>query len=1308
MASDKGQSEAEPRMPGWQRWLRRLTSLIWGLVLLVLVLVALYVGLGRQWVHMASHYRASIEQMLSQRLGQPVTIGRITGSWRGLDPVLAFHQIEIHAKADPHKIVSSLSLARAKLDSVSSLLRWRLVFSELYARGAGLTLVQSADGRITVEGLSLSQAPQRSTGFDFNALMGRWVDQLGNVLSNPVIHISNIELTIRIPHHNDQHLQIPLLALAYHDGTFKAGGRLMDVTSDRQLARFALEGQHFLAGRFDGRLYLNLNSPRLLDNLLKQYQWHGVSVLGADVDAQAWLNFKQGRLEHAVSRLKVPYLQLSGATETIPPILDLSGLVAWDRTQKQGWRLTVHRFGWRGFGRSTNPSRLVLEHNGAGWELGLSHLEVAPWRFLLTGMQVLPQDMTRALINYAPKGLLGPLVLSVPSGKPAQWHLQARVSDGSVQAFEGAPVLDNLQGYLSMGSQGGELIADGDNLTLGFPKVFAGSWTFNHFAGKVHWTHQGKRLRVWSDDLLGALGLGDAQGKAAQLKGHFNLQLGPQEDDTLALHIGLKNGDASLLPALVPKHVVDPGLYHWLTTAIQKANIPSGVFDGQGPIGNSQGTFKTRMHYDFDHAQVRYSTDWPTVTDAAGQVDIQGDQAHIQVAQGRTGGLELEPGTVDVGPKGNHTHIEIKASAPVPPAALPTWLTQTPLKAYGDGWVSDLGINGQFHLGLQLGLMLGSDAAPDIHLKVNARDASLDYQPASLRWENINGSLVYDSAKGFSAQNLTGSFLNEPVKIQVQGESNGQVTLTQQGQISLKQLQKQFNLDPITGVSGQTRYTAELKVQSGSQPLVNIRAPLVGISSSWPDPLGKKAGSATPLELQVRWPDDGTMLVQGHVADRLAWAGRWKKGVLDRVGIALGQARETLPQAAGVTLEGKMDHLDVSKWQDQLKSLDSGNGKSKTKLLRQISLQIGHLVIGGQSYPRVQLNIEPGSNGWDIHVAGPQLAGRIQVPGAQGKPIKADLNKVTVTTKSAPDLASVKAGRGMSAPGRWPSLDASIKNLRVNGRDYGQWQFKARPSDDGVRVSDIQGKTGSLTLKGNLEWQFERGSEDYTRFDGSLNGGDLRDLSHWLGQKVPLKNKESHVEFGLHWTGTPEQFSLAALDGHMKFLLKNGTILQSNDAAQIFRIFGILNTDTIWRRLKLDFSDLYKAGVTFDAMSGKAQFHNGRLVLDPDMQIVGPSSAFRLSGSTDLQQQTLDMRLVVILPLTQNLPLAAVLLGVSPPVGGALFVLDKLLGQPLSKLTSATYNITGTWDKPDVKLRNVFDTGADLKKHLEQPAQSAH
>ncbi|RMF18019.1 MAG: hypothetical protein D6758_05000, partial [Gammaproteobacteria bacterium] len=101
----------------------------------------------------------------------------------------------------------------------------------------------------------------------------------------------------------------------------------------------------------------------------------------------------------------------------------------------------------------------------------------------------------------------------------------------------------------------------------------------------------------------------------------------------------------------------------------------------------------------------------------------------------------------------------------------------------------------------------------------------------------------------------------------------------------------------------------------------------------------------------------------------------------------------------------------------------------------------------------------------------------------------------------------------------------------------------------------------------------------------------------------------------------------------------------------------------------------------------------GVLRFTQPLAIQTPNSAYNLSGSLDLVKDTLDMQMIVALPVSKNLPLAAILLG-APQVGGALFLLDKLLGDPLSNLTTATFDVKGTLADPKVTLKNVMNPQA--------------
>lgn len=82
--------------------MERLTRILaaltrWGLGLcaLVLVLMALYVSLGRELTPLVAEYRADIEDKASAALGMPLQIGELEGNWSGFAPILLAHDVMV-------------------------------------------------------------------------------------------------------------------------------------------------------------------------------------------------------------------------------------------------------------------------------------------------------------------------------------------------------------------------------------------------------------------------------------------------------------------------------------------------------------------------------------------------------------------------------------------------------------------------------------------------------------------------------------------------------------------------------------------------------------------------------------------------------------------------------------------------------------------------------------------------------------------------------------------------------------------------------------------------------------------------------------------------------------------------------------------------------------------------------------------------------------------------------------------------------------------------------------------------------------
>jgi len=180
----------------------------------------------------------------------------------------------------------------------------------------------------------------------------------------------------------------------------------------------------------------------------------------------------------------------------------------------------------------------------------------------------------------------------------------------------------------------------------------------------------------------------------------------------------------------------------------------------------------------------------------------------------------------------------------------------------------------------------------------------------------------------------------------------------------------------------------------------------------------------------------------------------------------------------------------------------------------------------------------------------------------------------------------------------------------------------------------------------------------------------------------------------LSWEGSPLGFSVLTSEGLVELSLEDGRFVDLGNSAEVLRLFGILNIETITRRLRLDFLDLVQPGVAFDRVSAKAKIANGSLRFDPEFQMQGPSSSFRMTGVADLVNQQLNQELEVDIPLTNNLPLASVLLG-APQVGGAIYLVEKALGKKLIKVGKTSYRIEGSFDDPQVSLIPPFSKKKD-------------
>ncbi len=1277
------------------RVLLRIANLVWWLVLVVLVVLALYAGIGRQLTQNIDSHRQQLEQLLSEELGRPVTIGRLQASWQWLDPVLQASNLKVGHADDPDRTIAELQHLRIRLDSLSSLMRLRIVFQDFLADGLDVTLSRGDSGSLRVGGLQVIERVES----------GNWFDRLGRLLSDPYVRLTRVNLGLEVPGEPVQHVDIPQLDLIYERGVFTATGRAMRSGTTEQIASFSLRGQHFFRGDFDGQLYLDLDSGRLFDGLVRGLAWQGLELQGFDLKGQGWLSFREGQLVQANGRLRMPYLLVATAHQTLAPVENLTARVGWRVAADQAGgpgELHLKDVRWRWNGTGLRPFDLALSRE-AGQDLVVADgLSVRPLGRLVDALQLLPPAASRALAGYRPAGRLNQLRLTLPHGNPAGFEISANLDAFEVAAHRGAPSASGVDGRLWARADAGWVEVASSDVGLGFPQLYLSAWQLDRLDTRVNWLLEEGVVRVFSDSIQ--IDYQDDTG----FSGAFDLKLAGEGNDTLGLQVQLKNGNAGMLADFVPARVVNEELYNWLTGAVIAADIPEGVFYGHGTISGDAppNSFSTAMRFRFEDARIRYDDAWPEVTSATGTVRVHDNQADIQLDQGETGGMPLAGTQVTVAPG---PVVSVATQTQFTGAIAQQWLVDTPLQAMTGNLGSALELAGDYRLGLDLAIPLGQENSQvTLDARLATDQGSVRYTEAGLAWQQVAGELRYRTDQGFSEESLTARFLGQPVSLRfARAQGGDRLRITQRGRLTVADLLVQLDLPAEPGLAGAFNYQADLELAPGETMVLALESSLQGVSVDWPPPLDKAAESAAPLKFWAEWQGD-ELLVSGNWQQRLATRLRWQEGRFRQGELALGSGSSSLPEQRGLRIVGDLARVDLNAWWQRI---ETSLGRSEALAnapdaagLTLVDIRAGTLVAAGETFEAIRVQARPGAGQWDLTLASDQVAGDIIVPLADDEPVIVRLEELVLDAGKGDEEANGNGGDDTADsaenPDRfeswqvaqWPPVDVRIDKLRHGSSTLGAWSFRLEPSGQSLKVADLQGELNELAFNGELLWQAGPGQER-TKLSGTLSGGSLEGLSSVFDGEVPFRNAKSEAILDLAWPGSPEQVRGGAMDGTVSLRFDDGVILESNNTAQLFRVFNLLNSDTLWRRLRLDFSDLYEAGVSFDAISGKATLTDGVLSWDPELQIVGPSGAFKLSGTTDLEDESLDMRLVVVLPLTQNLPLAALLMGASAPIGGALFVLDKVLGDPLSKLTSATYSVGGTWDNPEVSLRNVFDTG---------------
>ena len=1255
----------------------------WGLgaCALVLVLTALYVSIGRELTPLIAEYRVEVQNKARDALGMPLTIGSLEGSWSGMAPVLKAHDVMVGEGNSALR----LDEVRVVPDVWASLLNRDIRIGAVQLNGLQLSLRQDEHGHWSLEGLPV----QDDQPLDPEQLL----TQLQHVA-----RLSVLDSQVTLEPYKQAPLTLTYVGLTLDVG---ASDQRLDARltlPDGQPVALSVSTQVQASQWRDGAAQAYVSLPQsdwakwLPATLIAPWK---VSELKAG--GEFWFNWSQGSVQSAVARLNAPKFTGAYAGRKAETIDNLA-VHAWAERGKQGFNVVLDSLAMN-LGKTRWETRMQLQQFAATdkeqerWHLQADRLDLTPITPLMDSLAPVPEAVAKVIDQLSVTGTLRNVLADYrPSATDDQKiSFAANLEQVGFNATHGAPAARNVSGLISGDLGKGELRLDSKDFMLHLDPIFAKPWHYLQANALLTWTLNKDSFTLIAPYIK-------VLGEEGKIAADFliRIHLDHSQEDYMDLRVGLTDGDGRFTPKYLPE-VLSPALTEWLSTAIIKGAVEEGFFQYQGSLSHDAvaAARNISLFFKVHGAELAFQPGWPHVRNVSGDVFIEDSGVRIMASKGQLLDTQVRNVAVSIPhvPAGKVSHLFLDGDFDGGLGDGLKILQEAPIGTAETfaGWQGEGSLKGR----VDLDIPLEQGVEPKILVDFSTDKARLKISEPELELTQLKGDFRFDSAKGLSGKGISARAFDRPITAQIFADGKpGRIStrVVASGQVGVKKLTDWLKFNQPIPVSGDLPYQLQLTLD-GADSQLRVSSSLKGAVVDLPAPFGLAANESrnSVFRMTLQGAERRYWFDYGDLANLTfaAPSGKFEEG---RGELFLGDGNPVLPTTKGLRIRGVLSELDVAPWQALVERY-AGNdpGGSAKQLLSSADFKVGKLIAFGTQLDQVRLVMKRVAASWALQIDSKQAIGAVTLPDAKNAPIVVNMQTIRLPAPDPKVVADDNAPDPLAAvdPRKIPALDIIIRQLYQGSELLGAWSLNIRPNSRGISLTSLNLGLKGMLLEGSGGWEGVAGNSK-SWYQGRLGGGNLATVLKNWGFAPSVTSDNFHVDIDGNWPGSPAWIGLKRFSGTLDASLNKGQFVEVDGSAQVLRIFGLLNFNAIGRRLRLDFSDLFGKGLSYDRVKGVLNARSGVYSTGKPILMTGPSTNLELNGTLNMVTDRVDAKLLVTLPVTNNLPLAALLVG-GPAAGGAMFLLNKLIGDQVSRFASVQYSIQGPWNDPKITFDKPFE-----------------
>ena len=1294
------------------RWLNK----VYKTVAILLVIFAVLISALRLFLPYAHHYKQNVQNFINRSNESQIIIGELGMGWEKLGPTLVVKRVQLLQTKSTDIYIDQIDV---HLDFWQSLLTLSVITQNVTLEGAEV-LVKTTDMSAELDENEKTLTERISDIFLDH------ISRFTLLNSKVIFETDNIEKTLLINQLNWLNVGNRHRAKGYVvvDGLTTNNIKvLLDVKGDS-------------LANFDGQAYFQANQLNItpwLDTVLAINNEDTHSSINFD----GWLTIKKD--------LPLQLQIALGQNE-----------ISWQHQQKNKFF-------------SVNHGQIIAQSSRDFKQLSIF---TSPLSFVTNSHEWKPTEIqftktpniTSAFANYIDIGGVGdvfPLFSSNseiiealseidPEGSFTNIHFRvlannesefyAQVNALNTHQYSSIPGVKNINGEVSFRQNTANANLLASNGELDFAEHFIQPIPYKYFKADVDFTFDDSGWLLSSDNI-------EVESDELSMSSQLYLSKALESSTKMSLLTNITHLNAKFANHYYPQLIMSSDLVNYLNNALVEGTVNQAqiLFNGpldKFPFNHNEGIFS--VNAELSDGVFKFDPSWPAINDFNANLNFTNAGMLITGRSGTLAGVDVKGVTAEIKDLLSERVLRVDAAFnQTSPTLVTKLMNDSPLASSVGSTLNRIKItkpiSGDFSLLLPFKDIENTIAKGSVNFKNN----TVELSSPNMLFNNVYGQLTYNNQQ-ISAPKIKLNWLDMPLVLSVKADDKAmhydtEINIQAKWKDGLWNKQLPENIRKYG--SGDLMWNGLLSLNmfhDGEFSYdLGIKSDLKPINLKLPSPYNKSANTVKQLSASVSGQKNSSV-INVALGQDLTFYGELdhNRVVFDKAHLLLGKD-DMLSPTKGFHITTNLDVANLNEWHpfidDIVKSTDTNktastelNKESTQPILEKpnrIRGEIKSVMFDEYTISDVLYSLESLDKGLLLDINAKEARAQAMFNNnwlSEGVNVKADFINLAKTTLEPPDndiapplnanlsiaQALIKSDRvNQQLYENIPPISLLCSSCIIDNIDFGTVELDISRNDlkqvELKRFVAARDKS-SIYIKGL--WA-KKGTQNITSFYGDLNIDDLEQETKKLGYAATIKDSGLKSEFSLNWKGSPIEFSLKKLNGQFNAILDDGYLAEVPDQA---RVFSVLSLQSLVRKLRFDFRDIFSDGMFYSEIKGDYQLENGVMYTD-NMFMKGAAGDLEVKGNTDLGKELLDIRMSYKPNVTSSLPALAWIATLNPVAFLAGIALEEVITSKV--YYEMNFELTGSMSEPvfkDVnrKTRNISVGKTTPPKVVDQVIES--